>query len=130
MAVWKCPQCGFPDNPQDSRRCDSCGFVRAGKLVLVSAETEGRLTVGVDTAIGRRLLQGFAGADHIYAGEPQFLLSRDLGEGGWKITAAPAATNATFLNGADLAGKSAPLEHAATVSIGPSKMQLRVEIVD
>ena len=130
MAVWKCPQCGFPDNPQDSRRCESCGFVRLGKLVLVSAETEGRLTVGVDTAIGKRLLQSFAGEDHIYAGEPQFLLSRDLVEGGWRITAVPDARNPTFLNGVDLAGGSAPLEHAATVSIGPTKMTLRVEVVD
>lgn len=128
--MWKCPQCGFPDNARESRRCDSCGFVRAGKLVLISAETDGKLTVGVDTAIGKRLLQGFAGGDHIYAGEPQFLLSRDLAEGGWRITAVSDARNPTFLNGVDLAGGSAPLEHAAIVSIGPSKMQLRVEIVD
>lgn len=127
---WKCPQCGFPENPAALRRCESCGFARTGRLVLVSAETENRLAVGVDTAIGKRLLQTFAGGDHIYAGEPQFSLSRNLVEGGWTISHAPGAKNPTFLNGVDLGGRSAPLEHAATVSIGPTRMQLRVEITD
>ncbi|HEV2131398.1 MAG TPA: FHA domain-containing protein, partial [Longimicrobiaceae bacterium] len=96
----------------------------------VSTETEGRLTVAVDTAIGQRLLSTFAGGDHVYAADPQFLLSRDLVEGGWRIAPAPGARNPTFLNGVELTGESAPLENAATISIGPSRLRLRVEIED
>ena len=128
--AWKCPQCGYPENADESRRCESCAFVLTGKLVLVSAETDGRLPVGVNTAIGKRLLQTFAGGDYIYAGEPQFSLSRDPLEGGWRIAHAPEAKNPTFLNGADIGEASAPLEHAATISIGPTRLQLRVEITD
>lgn len=127
---WKCPHCGFPNPDRAIRRCESCGFAHHGKLVLVSLETEGRLPVAVDTAIGRRLLQTFAGGDHVYAAEPQFLLSRDLAEGGWRIRPAAGAKNPTFLNGVDLAGESAPLEPAAVISIGPERLRLRVEIQD
>ncbi len=126
--AWKCPQCGFSGNEPGSRRCESCGFVHFGKVVLVSTETEGRLTVAVDTAIGQRLLRSFAGGDHAYAADPQFLLSRDLVEGGWRIAPAPGAKNPTLLNGVELTTGSAPLEDAATISIGPSRLRLRVEI--
>ncbi len=128
--AWKCPQCGFSGNEKGSRRCESCGFIHFGKVVLVSTETEGRLPVSVDTAIGQRLLRSFAGADHVYAADPQFLLSRDLVEGGWRIAPARGAKNPTFLNGAELSGESAPLEDGATISIGPSRLRLRVEIED
>lgn len=127
--AWKCPQCGF-SNEHGSRRCESCGFVHFATVVLVSAETEDRLTISVDTAIGQRLLRTFAGGDHVYAADPQFLLTRDLVEGGWRIAPAPGAENPTFLNGVELTGDPAPLEDAATVSIGPSRLRLRVEIED
>ncbi|HET7231531.1 MAG TPA: zinc ribbon domain-containing protein, partial [Longimicrobium sp.] len=87
--AWKCPQCGFQNADDAARQCEACGFARSGKLVLVAEETSKRLTVGVDTAIGKHLLQTFAGGDHVYAGEPQFLLARDLVRGGWSIAPAP-----------------------------------------
>ena len=127
---WKCPQCGFPNPDGASRRCESCAFLRHGKLILVSLDTERRLPVSLDTQVGQRLLRTFAGGDHVYAAEPQFLLSRDLIEGGWKIAPVARAKNPTFLNGAELTGGPAPLENAAVVSIGPSKLRLRVEIED
>lgn len=124
---WKCPACGFINERADSRRCDSCGHTRAGKIVLISEQTTQRLTVSVDTPIGKALLRSFAGEDHVYASEPQFLLARDLTEGGWRISPAPGARNPTFLNGAELTGEAAPLEHGATLSIGPSRLRLRAE---
>jgi hypothetical protein len=124
---WKCPQCGFVHDDDATLRCEACGFTRAGKLVLVAEETSKRLSVGVDTAIGKHLLQSFAGADHVYAAEPQFLLARDLVEGGWSIAPAPGAKNPTFLNGAALAGAPAPLAEGAVISIGPTRLRLRVE---
>ncbi|HEV2146412.1 MAG TPA: hypothetical protein VGR37_03255 [Longimicrobiaceae bacterium] len=125
--AWKCPACGFGNEADDARRCDSCGHTRAGRVVLVSEHTSQRLTVAVDTPVGKRLLRGIAGDDSVYASEPQFLLSRDLVEGGWRIAPAPGAVNPTFLNGAELTEPSAALEHGATLSIGPERLRLRVE---
>lgn len=123
--TWKCPACGFM-NEAAARRCDSCGHARVGTMALVSEQTSQRLRVAVDTAVGKQLLRSFAGDDHIYASEPQFLLSRDLAEGGWRIAPAPDAVNPTFLDGAALPGPAA-LQHGATLSIGAERLRLRVE---
>ena len=125
--AWKCPQCGFV-HESDANVCEACGFVRsAGRLVLVAEQTAGRLRVGVDTAIGKELLETFAGADHVYAAEPQFLLARDMVRGGWSIAPAPGTLNPTFLNGAALGDAPAPLPPGAVITIGPDKLRLRVE---
>lgn len=126
--AWKCPQCGFVHEDDTTRVCEACGFVRAaGRLALVAEETGKRLPVGVDTAIGRELLETFAGADHVYAADPQFLLARDPVRGGWSIAPAAGTKNPTFLNGAALDGAPAPLEPGALITIGPARLRLRVE---
>jgi hypothetical protein len=125
--AWKCPQCGFVHENAATRRCEACGFARSGKLALVSEATTQRLSVGVDTAVGKRLLQTFAGDDHVYAAEPQFLLARDLAHGGWSIAPAAGAKNPTFLNGAVLGDAPAPLDEGAVITIGPTRLRLRVE---
>ncbi len=128
--AWKCPQCGFLHEDDATPQCEACGFSRmprAGRLVLVAEETTRRLTVGVDTAVGKHLLQTFAGGDHVYAGEPQFLLARDAANGSWSITSVPGAKNPTFLNGAALGDAPAPLAAGAVISIGPTRLRLRVE---
>lgn len=125
--AWKCPQCGFVAEDDATQSCEACGFTRATKLVLVSEETTKRLSVGVDTAIGKRLLESFAGADHVYAADPQFLVARDPARGGWSIAPAPGTTNPTFLNGAAIGGAPTPLVQGAIISIGPARLRLRVE---
>jgi hypothetical protein len=126
--AWKCPQCGFLQADEAVTRCEACGFARGGgRLVLVAEATRGRLSVGVDTAVGKILLETFAGADHVYAAEPQFLLARDAAGGGWSITPAPGATNPTFLNGAALPAGPAPLAPGAVISIGPTRLRMHVE---
>jgi hypothetical protein len=126
--AWKCPQCGFVQPDDAVNVCEACGHVRdAGTLVLVAEDTDGRLQVGVDTAIGRELLGTFAGADHVYAADPQFLLARDTLHGGWSIAPALGTKNPTFLNGAALGDAPAPLPPGAVITIGPSKLRLRVE---
>jgi hypothetical protein len=124
---WKCPQCGFVHEDGAVLQCEACGFARAGKLVLVAEETTQRLSVGVDTPVGKHLLQTFAGGDHVYAAEPQFLLARDAVRGGWSIAPAPGAKNPTFLNGAALGSAPAPLAEGSIISIGPTRLRLRVE---
>ncbi|HEY0016748.1 MAG TPA: hypothetical protein VGC13_10530 [Longimicrobium sp.] len=126
--AWKCPQCGFVHENEAARVCEACGYVRApGTLVLVAEQTRRSLQVGVDTAIGKELLETFAGADHAYAADPQFLLARDPVRGGWSIAPAPGAVNPTFLNGAALGAAPAPLEPGAVITIGPERLRLRVE---
>lgn len=125
--AWKCPQCGFLHENDATLACEACGFTRSGKLALVSEATAKRLSVGVDTAVGKALLETFAGADYVYAADPQFLLARDLVSGGWSIAPAPGATNPTFVNGAALGNAPAPLPEGAVITIGPTKLRLRVE---
>jgi hypothetical protein len=126
--AWKCPQCGFVHENEAVRVCEACGFVRpGGRLALVAEDTGKRLQVGVDTAIGKELLETFAGADHVYAADPQFLLARDAACGGWSIAPVAGATNPTFLNGAALGAAPAPLEPGALITIGPARLRLRVE---
>ncbi|HEU4882670.1 MAG TPA: hypothetical protein VFT45_10505 [Longimicrobium sp.] len=126
--AWKCPQCGFVQQNDAVNVCEACGHVRdAGRLVLVAEQTAGRLQVGVDTAIGKELLETFAGADHVYAADPQFLLARDTVQGGWSIAPVPNTKNPTFLNGAALGHVPAPLPPGAVITIGPDKLRLRVE---
>ena len=126
--AWKCPQCGFVQQSDAMNVCEACGHVRsAGTLVLVAEQTAGRLQVGVDTAIGKELLETFAGTDHVYAADPQFLLARDALNGGWSIAPAPDVKNPTFVNGAALGSAPAPLPPGAVITIGPSKLRLRVE---
>ena len=126
--AWKCPQCGFVQQSDAVNVCEACGHVRsAGTLVLVAEQTAGRLQVGVDTAIGKELLETFAGADHVYAADPQFMLARDPVQGGWIIAPAPDTKNPTFLNGAALGAAPAPLPPGAVITIGPDKLRLRVE---
>jgi hypothetical protein len=126
--AWKCPQCGFIHENEAVRVCEACGYVRAaGKLALVAEDTGKRLQVGVDTAIGKELLETFAGEDHVYAADPQFLLARDATRGGWSIAPVAGAKNPTFLNGAALGDAPAPLEPGALITIGPARLRLRVE---
>jgi len=125
--AWKCPQCGFVHEDGAVLRCEACGFVRSGRLVLVAEATAKRLSVGVDTAIGKHLLSTFAGDDHVYAGEPQFLLARDPAAGGWTVAPAPGTRNPTFLNGAALGDAPAPVAAGAVITIGPTRLRLRVE---
>jgi hypothetical protein len=126
--AWKCPQCGFVHENEAVRVCEACGHVRpGGRLALVAEETGKRLPVGVDTAIGKELLETFAGADHVYAADPQFRLERDEVSGGWSIAPVPGAKNPTFLNGAALGAAPAPLEPGALITIGPTRLRLRVE---
>jgi hypothetical protein len=125
--AWKCPQCGFQNADAAALRCEACGFTRAGTLALVAEETTRRLRVGIDTAIGKQLLRTFAGGDHVYASEPQFIVARDPARGGWSIAPAPGARNPTFLNGAPLGDAPAPLEGGAVITIGPTRLRLRVE---
>lgn len=126
--AWKCPQCGHPNENQAARVCEACGFaLPPGKLVLVAEQTSERLQVGVDTAIGRELLSTFAGPDHVFAEDPQFLLARDPLNGGWTIAAAPGTTNPTYVDGVALGNAPTPLLPGALISIGPSELCLRVE---
>lgn len=125
--AWKCPQCGFVHEDGAALRCEACGFTRSVRLVLVAEATTQRLTVGVDTPVGKHLLQTFAGEDHVYAADPQFLLARDALNGGWTVAPAPGARNPTFLNGAALGDAPAPLEAGAVITIGPTRLRLRVE---
>lgn len=129
---WKCPRCGFEDNPEASRNCDGgCGHVRfAKRVVLIACETNRQIVMSVDTTVDKHLLRSFAGDDAAYASSPQFRIYKDAALGGWALEHDAAAKNPTFCNGAAVSGGTVLLSDGCTVSIGPDRMQLVVRIED
>ncbi len=107
--AWKCPQCGFVHEDGAVLRCEACGFTRSGRLVLVAEATAKRLSVGVDTAIGKHLLQTSRAPTTCTPAEPAVPPRARPGEGGWTVAPAPGTKNPTFLNGAALGDAPAPL---------------------
>jgi hypothetical protein len=113
-----------------ARRCDSCGDVRYGRLVLRCVGSEGALVANLDTEVGAGLLRTLSADDARFASSPQFTLMRDAELGSWAIRANESAVNPTFLNGAAVAGGPAAIRDGDVISIGPERMKLTVHIED
>lgn len=123
--TWSCRECGQPNDDAEGE-CAGCGLVRLpDRIVLVSQATGRRLSLGVSTAVGRRLLASFAGPEAAYAAEPQFEIVRQ--EERWIVRHVPTARNPTFWNGEAMAESWQRLENGGTVSLGPHVLKLRVE---
>lgn len=129
---WKCPRCGFEDNSESSRNCSGgCGYVRIPRTVtLTSAATGQRISISVDTVVGKYLLKTFAGDEHIYASEPQFKIVKDAALGCWAIEHLESAKNPTFCNGSSLAAGPTALPDGCIISLGPERMKLTVSLVE
>jgi len=130
--AWKCPTCGFDVNEDGQTDCaGGCGFVRFPARLVLAAGTAGqKLSMGLSTSVGRRLLEPLVGADARFASEVQFQILRLDAQGVWAVQHAPAATNPTFLNGVPLSGPPAALENGAVLSIGLEKARLTVQMED
>jgi hypothetical protein len=124
---WKCPSCGF-DNAEANEECaGGCGYMTVpSRLHLTSQVTGKLLAISITTTFGKSLLLSFAGDDAIYASEPQFMIRKDTGRGGWFLEHAATAKNPTCVNGTAVGADSRKLDGTQVVSIGPDKMKLEV----
>ena len=125
---WKCPDCGFETLTGTHGICGGCGSVHFGRLILVRESDGAKLSVSVDTEIGKRLLEKVGGEDAQFASSPQFTVKKDDTLGGWVLSHASSARNQTFLNGSAIPGGPALLKDGDTLSIGPEKAKLVVRI--
>ena len=125
---WKCAQCGL-EVADGQRRCDGCGEICFRRIRLESLATGSGITVGIDTEITRRLLDGFAGSDTAFASPLQFSLLRSIAHERWVIRHAAGARNPTFLDGHPISTAPVPLNGGEVISVGPDRLKLRVEIV-
>jgi len=85
------------------------------------------MAVGVDTAVGKSLLRSMDDPDFIYASDPQFHILRDPGSAEWVVVHDGGAKNPTHFNGKLLSTKT-PLCEGAYLSVGPTKLRLKVTI--
>lgn len=124
---WKCPSCGF-DNEPGHRECQGgCGYSSIPpKLTLAAVATGKEISITITTCFGKDLLRSFAGDDAVYASNPQFMIHKDLAGGGWYLEHLPTAKNPTFVNGESAVTSRWKLEADSYVTIGPEKMRLSV----
>jgi len=124
---WKCPSCGFSNSSEHSECGGGCGYETiAQRLTLLAAETGREVSVTITTSFGKDLLRSFAGEDAIYASNPQFVICKDVDEGGWFLEHAVSAKNPTFVNGISAVATRVKLDASSILSIGPEKMRLEV----
>jgi hypothetical protein len=129
VMTWKCQSCGF-DNPDSSSVCQGgCGFVRLGSLVLVAEGTGSKLTMNIDTLVGRRHLRKLDAAASRFASDPQFRLFRDNARGGWLVEHQATAVNPTLVNGVEISSGPVALGEGAILSIGAEQLKMRVQIL-
>jgi len=124
--AWKCPDCGFNGNKDDNPHCQSCGYAKIPQAVVLTAIEGGKkISMSLDTTIGKQLLKNLVGDDSRFVTDNQFRITKNKSLGKWLIQHEPSAKNPTFYKGAPLAGEQA-LEKDAVISIGPEKAKLIV----
>jgi hypothetical protein len=125
---WKCSRCGT-DNDEHATVCHGmCGYVRFGKLILVSSETGEEVRMNVDTPVGKSLLKRLVGDEARFASEPQFQLRRSEAQSAWVIVPDEKAVNATYVNGAKAEGCGVKIDNGAEITIGTDKVRLKVRV--
>lgn len=124
---WKCPSCGYENAEAASECAGGCGYAPIPSHLKLRSQLTGKLlAISITTTFGKSLLLSFAGDDALYASEPQFVIRKDAGRGGWFLEHAATAKNPTFVNGTPTGGEPHKLDAMHVVSIGPEKMQLEV----
>lgn len=105
-----------------------CGFIRFGRLVLVSTATDRELRMNLDTAVGKSLLKRVVGEEVRFASEPQFHVQRCELATGWLLTPDPKAVNPTYVNGTQISSGGTKLSAGHQITIGGNRAELKVKI--
>ncbi len=124
---WKCNRCGT-ENDDLAQSCDGmCGYVRFGRLILVSLTGE-EIKLNLNSSVGKALLKKVVGDDVRFVSEHQFHLKRCEENAAWLILHEPNATNPTLVNGISVGVEGTKLLAGSEITIGPDKARLRVKI--
>lgn len=124
---WKCPRCGT-GNEKHIQTCHGmCGYIRYGRLILVSSTGE-EIRLNLDGPVGKALLRRVVGEDSRFASEPQFYLNRCEDNTAWLIKQEARAVNDTLVNGVQVTEAGTKLTSGDEVTVGKDKARLRVRI--
>jgi len=104
-----------------------CGYVRFGRLILVSLAGE-EIKLNLSSSIGKALLKKLVGDDARFVSDHQFHLKRCEENAAWLILHEPNATNLTLVNGISVGDEGTKLVAGSEITIGPDKARLRVKI--
>lgn len=128
--AWKCPQCGFDSNADDSSVCAGCGFTKFPRGIRLTTAGGETIEFSIETAVGKYMLKNPVGEESKYASEEQFRIVKNHSSGKWAVEHAPAAVNPTFVNGSDIsASGKTDVETGSIISIGPDFCKLEVEVI-
>ena len=123
---WKCNRCGT-ENDDLTHSCDGmCGYVRFGRLILVSLTGE-EIKLNINSTVGKALLKKLVGDDSRFVAEPQFHFKRCVENAAWVILHEASAINPTLVNGISVGNEGTKLLNGSEITIGPDKARLRVK---
>jgi hypothetical protein len=126
--TWLCGHCGI-DNARTETQCAGCGLAALPALVLRSIATGREEEVRTPRRLGRQVFDRRLGdPDSRFASELQFELLHDESASVWIIRPWPETRNPTFYNGMPLAPVGCQLADGGVISIGKSKLKLRVRV--
>ncbi len=127
MEWWTCPQCGS-ESLQTERRCTVCRHPNFPKCVVLLSIATGRQAEFTEPIrLGQAVFQHrLAEPDAAYASEFQFEVIRDDAFVAWCIRPLPGTVNPTYYNGEPIALDGTPLQDGGIISIGRTKLLLRV----
>lgn len=124
---WKCQECGRAE-ATPPRQCPGCGAMLVPRFVLLTSEATGQVVrCGGATHFGRALLQRkLQDPDAVYAAERQFEVSKDEARGVWLVRGLPGTPNPTLVNGSPAGPDGVELTVGAVITLGKSRMRMRV----
>jgi hypothetical protein len=127
MATWTCPQDGT-ENPLTERRCLVCRFPNIPRVVVLQAVATGKEAEFTGAMkLGKAVFKHrFADPDADYASDIQFEVVRDETAVAWVVRPVPGTVNRTCYNGFPVAPEGCPIEEGGVISIGKTKVKLRV----
>jgi hypothetical protein len=126
--AWKCLRCGTENEDSGTVCHGMCGYVRFGRLILVSTATGCELRMNLDTTVGKSLLKRTIGEEVRFVSEPQFRVRRCELTTGWLLIPDPKAVNPTCVNGTQAGNKGIKLSNGHEITIGRDKAQMKVRI--
>jgi hypothetical protein len=129
--AWKCPDCGFAENPDDNPLCRGCGYRKFPALLILTAAEGGKaIKIRIDTVIGKYSVQLALSGEAQYYSEEQFRVFKNRVTCKWAIEDLSKAINPTFVNGAALGPAAADLDEGTIISVGSDKGKLVVSLGD
>ncbi len=127
--TWKCPDCGYGENPVDRSTCGACSYIRFPAVLQLVEEVSGRvIKMRLDTSVGRTLLKGLVDDDARLAGEPQYSIFKSQELRSWAVQHNSESKNPTYLNAAAMGVGPTALKSGDALSIGPIRAKVIVKL--